>query len=165
MAALSATTRRIFRFREGSKSARSIAARSPQNSHLRAAGCGLSAALGPVAAARDHLLNPARAVGVADRRGQQAGDELDPLGIGVGRPCRRIRRPLRRSQLVAGGVEGGPQRVTAGREVAAAAEARLERSAEVLPQELAQILVHDRDSTAGETTPGAVRHALELLVL
>ena len=37
-----------------------------------------------MAVERDHLLDPARAVRVADRRGQQTGLELDPLLGGVG---------------------------------------------------------------------------------
>ena len=63
-----------------------------------------------VPAERDHLLDPARAVRVADRRRQQPGRELDPLRVRVRRPGVRVLGALRRRELLAGGVERLPDR-------------------------------------------------------
>src|SRR4051794_32259540 len=151
MAALSATTRRIFRFREGSIGAPAIIAGAPED----------LLANRPVAAERDHLLDPGRAVRVADRRLEQPRRELDALGVRVGGPGRGVVGPLRRGQLVTRRVDCRPQRCAAGGEVAAAAEARLERATQVLPQELAQILVDEIDPPARESTLRVVGRALE----
>src|SRR3954454_20621892 len=75
---------------------------------------------------RDDLLDPARAVGVTDRRGQQPRNELDALRVRIGRPRARVVGALSRGQLVARGVHRRPQRGTAGGEIAVAAEPRLE---------------------------------------
>src|SRR4051794_29071709 len=86
----------------------------------------------PVAAEADDLLDATRAIRVADRRRQQAGCELDPLGRRVRRPRRRVPAALLARHLRAGLLERVPQRGAARGDVAAAAEARGERRAEAL---------------------------------
>ena len=86
----------------------------------------------PMALERDHLLDAARAVRVADRRRQQPGPEADPLLRRVG--AHRVRVARHR-------LERGPDRSRARRPVAVAAVAAVERRLEPLPVQPPQVLV------------------------
>src|ERR671923_1119810 len=83
-----------------------------------------------------------RPVGPA-HRGRQEAREADALGGRVGAPRGRV-RSLRGLELVAGGVERGPQVGAAAAEVARAAEARGEAAVpgrRVRVEEAAQVLL------------------------
>src|SRR3954471_14171579 len=89
----------------------------------------------------DHLLDAARAVGVANRRGEQAGGERDPLLAGVRPPRAGVGRVLLRLQRGAGRLERAPQRGRALLLVPAAAVAQREPAGDRGATEAAQILV------------------------
>src|SRR4051812_27925582 len=101
-----------------------------------------------VAAEREDLLDPARAVREPDRGRQDARQELDPLRVGVRLPRGRVLAALCRCELGSGRVHGGPQRRATRCDVAVAAEARLERALERGAGQLPEVLVHLVDAAS-----------------
>src|SRR5579884_2098384 len=88
-----------------------------------------------------HLLDPARPVGVAHLVGKDPRHERDLLGGRALVPVGRV-RSLLAGELVARGVERRPQELRAAPEVPASAVADRERAADVLAEHRAQVLLH-----------------------
>ncbi len=87
------------------------------------------------------LLDAGRAVGVAHRVGQQAGNEFDPLGGALDAPCRRDWDPARR-RACCRPCRSPSTAASAALDVAAAAVAHVEPAAHPHAQDRAQVLVH-----------------------